>query len=426
MTSKKAHLQLNSVKQEISVLQESTHPLISTFITSFEDEQNYYICQEHLPTKTLTQHIQEKGTLAETDARHFFCELFVIIEYLHKNRKIFLRSLSTDSIVIDANDNIRIFDFSDSIKIEKDSEIYHDVCGQIEYSPPEMLKDLGYSKEIDLWYLAVILYKMVTGSPPFTGKTNTEISEHIKYKEARFPPNLSNSLVDLLNQMLQKSPLSRPSIDNIKKHSWFSLTEYFLISRLSKEKLSWSSDILTAYIGGGYQEKPLRDQIERNEYGFERIIYQSIKSSQKEKFIKDTLTGAIPVSTNSNVIKRRASLITKSPTNLNAREAFPKRVVARPKEPTEKEPFPSFANNNNNNNNVNKAQNITFTHSESEQPLAAFPKFAETALTHVKSSGRFNMKPRTTVQIGARRTSISPLSPKQTLIKGVMFAPNER
>ena len=47
------------------------------------------------------------------------------------------------------------------------------------YFAPEMIEGL-YSYEVDNWALGVILYIMLSGSPPFNGKSPRDIIESIK------------------------------------------------------------------------------------------------------------------------------------------------------------------------------------------------------------------------------------------------------
>lgn len=43
----------------------------------------------------------------------------------------------------------------------------HSFCGSLAYLAPEMLKRCGHGKGVDYYHLGVLLYEMLTGTPPF-------------------------------------------------------------------------------------------------------------------------------------------------------------------------------------------------------------------------------------------------------------------
>ena len=53
------------------------------------------------------------------------------------------------------------------------------------YIAPEILQG-SYTEACDNWSLGVVLYVMVSGSPPFGGRNNQEILDNIKNSEVRF------------------------------------------------------------------------------------------------------------------------------------------------------------------------------------------------------------------------------------------------
>lgn len=48
----------------------------------------------------------------------------------------------------------------------------HSFCGPPHFMAPEMVDPtrLGYSFEIEVWAFGVMMYTMLTGTPPFIGK----------------------------------------------------------------------------------------------------------------------------------------------------------------------------------------------------------------------------------------------------------------
>ena len=62
--------------------------------------------------------------------------------------------------------SVTIVDFG-LAKAARAREKMEDVCGTLEYLPREVLLNLGYSFDVDLWTLGVLLFEMLVGRTPF-------------------------------------------------------------------------------------------------------------------------------------------------------------------------------------------------------------------------------------------------------------------
>jgi len=82
--------------------------------------------------------------------------------------------LKPENIIYDSNlKKIKLIDFGLSSFFNESCKLNSKV-GTPYYVAPEVLKG-EYSKECDLWSVGVISYILMTGFPPFGGKTNNEI-----------------------------------------------------------------------------------------------------------------------------------------------------------------------------------------------------------------------------------------------------------
>lgn len=86
---------------------------------------------------------------------------------------------------------------------------------------PEILLDKNYERYADVWSLGCTVYEMLTGKPPFVGKSHYEVSlKIINYseKEYIFPPNISLFAKDFLLCCLKKTPYERYNVKKLLSH----------------------------------------------------------------------------------------------------------------------------------------------------------------------------------------------------------------
>ena len=70
---------------------------------------------------------------------------------------------------------------------------------------PEVVSRSGHSYECDWWSYAVLMYEMLTGALPFTGKDRRETMERIMKAKLQMPTFLSNEAQLLLRSVLLRS-----------------------------------------------------------------------------------------------------------------------------------------------------------------------------------------------------------------------------
>jgi len=103
-----------------------------------------------------------------------------------------------------------------------DHEVFKTTLGSPNYVAPEVLIGRGYDGfKADIWSSGVILYVLLAGFLPFDEDNANELFKKICTADFRFPQTFSNSVIDLLNNVLVVVAEKRYSLKMIKKHEWF-------------------------------------------------------------------------------------------------------------------------------------------------------------------------------------------------------------
>ncbi|KHN02792.1 Calcium-dependent protein kinase 3 [Glycine soja] len=111
-----------------------------------------------------------------------------MVLYCHENEVVH-RDLKPENILLatrSSSSPIKLADFGLATYI-KPGQSLHGLVGSPFYIAPEGLAG-AYNQAADVWSAGVILYILLSGMPPFWGKTKSGIFEVAKTANLRFPP----------------------------------------------------------------------------------------------------------------------------------------------------------------------------------------------------------------------------------------------
>lgn len=80
---------------------------------------------------------------------------------------------------------------------------------------PEILSNIGYSFEVDVWAIGCAMFTLLVGRGPFEANTSDETFDNIKHGYYKLPIQISTSAAEMIVAMLQSKPENRPSADKL-------------------------------------------------------------------------------------------------------------------------------------------------------------------------------------------------------------------
>ena len=91
------------------------------------------------------------------------------------------------------------------------------IVGTPAYLAPEVLRNKGYNRSLDMWSTGVIIYVSLSGTFPFN--EDEDIHEQIQNASFMYPPHpwkeISSEAIDMINNLLQVR--KKETVSNIIK-----------------------------------------------------------------------------------------------------------------------------------------------------------------------------------------------------------------
>lgn len=232
-----AHARRTLAERQI-LSQISHHSNIVKLFYAFQDHDKFYLLLQYIPGGELFHHLTaENNTLGnvflEDHVAFYAAEMALGLKHLHLLGIVY-RDLKPENCLLDTSGHLVLTDFGLSKAIETgDTELEcRSIIGTPEYMAPEILKGEAYDYPVDWWLLGCVIYDMMTGKPPFTGKTHKVIQDKIIKSKPFYPKYVSQDAKDILGKLLQKNPAKRIAVDSswdaFKNHRFF-------------RKLDWSA-----------------------------------------------------------------------------------------------------------------------------------------------------------------------------------------
>jgi serine/threonine protein kinase len=212
------------LEREILVMKDLNHSGLVTMKEAFQDAVNIYLVLDLVKGGELFDRIIEQESFSEEDAAKITAQLLGALDYMH-SKGCAHRDIKAENVlcVDKTGTEVKLADFGLANALGEATK-FQSCVGTTDYMAPEMLESLKYSFGVDVWSLGVLTYIMLSGYPPFYGKTENDKVE--KILTAKFDFNhavwddVSDSAKNFICRCLALQPKQRWSVKELLKHPW--------------------------------------------------------------------------------------------------------------------------------------------------------------------------------------------------------------
>lgn len=208
-------------ERETKLLRKFTHPNLLRVIDSGRTDQGLpYLVLEHKEGRLLSTDIGELA-LSVDKVCHVAMQIAAVLAAAH-SRGIVHRGLNPDAILLchhnGDDDHVKVLDFGMAHLTPETGEAQvtrvGQRLGQPEYMAPEYISSFTLDARTDVYVLGTITFEMLTGQPPFVGRAQSVLLQHMEKAPWR-PSEMSEQdvpdwLDELVVAMLAKDPNQRP------------------------------------------------------------------------------------------------------------------------------------------------------------------------------------------------------------------------
>ncbi|CAH4034151.1 unnamed protein product [Pieris brassicae] len=217
------------LKNEVAILQNLSHPGVVNLERMFETPERIFVVMERLKGDMLEMILShERARLPERITKFVVAQILVALKHLHE-KNIVHCDLKPENVLLSSDEQfpqVKLCDFGFA-RIIGEKCFRRSVVGTPAYLAPEVLRNAGYNRSLDMWSVGVIVYVSLSGTFPFN--EDEDINEQIQNAAFMYPPTpwreISAEAVDLINNLLQVKQRKRLSVDKCAAHAWLQTSE---------------------------------------------------------------------------------------------------------------------------------------------------------------------------------------------------------
>jgi serine/threonine protein kinase len=204
----------NHFRQEARAAANLSHPNIVTVHDFGFENELLFIVMEYIPGKDLKNLLRQRGRFSITQGIPLIIQACAGIGYAHRAGLVHC-DIKPHNMLVSPDGRLKVTDFgiARALATITPGERTNVVWGSPLYFAPEQAQGEAPSPASDVYSLGVVLYEVLSGTPPFTASTPDELARlHISARPIpirEYIPDIPRALEEIVMKVLSKEPAAR-------------------------------------------------------------------------------------------------------------------------------------------------------------------------------------------------------------------------
>ncbi|MFP6604646.1 MAG: serine/threonine-protein kinase [Pirellulaceae bacterium] len=210
----------NILAREITIGQQVSHPNLSPVLDAGIAQQCPYLVMPLLTGISLNKLCCQQPLISITQAAWFLRQISQGIAALHQHGWIHA-DIKPGNVMLATDGHATLIDFGLARRIDSDDcAVGSPFVGTLSYAAPEMISStMPIGPQVDVYSLGVTTFELLSGKTPFAGVSSQDLATaHLQNHPPavrRWVPGLQREISQLLQAMLAKQPVDRPTLAEV-------------------------------------------------------------------------------------------------------------------------------------------------------------------------------------------------------------------
>ncbi|HEX4713905.1 MAG TPA: serine/threonine-protein kinase [Ktedonobacteraceae bacterium] len=166
--------------REAQIIAGLNHPNIVQIYDAGQQNGVLYFVMEYVQGPTVGSLLQLDGSMPQHLAAEYIAQIADALDAAYKERNVIHRDIKPENLMLDRWGRIKVMDFglAHTLNLQQIT-LAQTLVGSIYYASPEQIWGKPLDNRSDIYALGVVLYEMVTGQRPFSGRTLQDLTQTI-------------------------------------------------------------------------------------------------------------------------------------------------------------------------------------------------------------------------------------------------------